>query len=231
MAATVMALVAGWYGMTRREVGPAGPMTIYATVNAQRANITLPDGSTVALNVATRLEVPADYLAGNRTVRLQGEALFTVRHRDGAPFTVIAGPSTTRVLGTSFVVRHYSMDTSATIAVHDGKVITRSTVVSAGEQVDVSARGTSAIRPMDPAQMSFASGTLALKQVPLSDAVVELNRWYNTRIRLGDSSLAQRRINGEFKSESLDTLADMLEWTLNLRVVHDGRVLVLYPRR
>ena len=46
-------------------------------------------------------------MTGNHTVRLIGAGLFTVSHHDGAPFTVIAGATVARVLGTSFVVRRY----------------------------------------------------------------------------------------------------------------------------
>ena len=63
--------------------------TTYATAPGQRATITLPDDNTVALNVASRLEVPTNYGRGNHMVRLPvGEALFNVSksHHDGVPF-------------------------------------------------------------------------------------------------------------------------------------------------
>ena len=80
----------------------------YTTGDGQRANIMLSDGSIVALNVASQLDVPVDYASGDHTLRLRGEALFTVSHHEGIPLTVIAGPTTARVLGTSFVVRELS---------------------------------------------------------------------------------------------------------------------------
>ena len=44
-------------------------VSMYVTDQGERANIVLPDGNTVALNVASRLEVPADYLAGDHALR------------------------------------------------------------------------------------------------------------------------------------------------------------------
>ncbi|HXC26062.1 MAG TPA: FecR domain-containing protein, partial [Gemmatimonadaceae bacterium] len=120
-------IAAGWNAgvrqLTRREAAAA---SIYTTGNAQRANITLPDGSTVALNVASRLEVPADYMTGDHTVHLVGEGLFTVVRHESTPFAVEAGTTTTRVLGTRFVVRHYPSDSATMVAVQDGKVAVRS---------------------------------------------------------------------------------------------------------
>ncbi len=204
-------------------------VSTHTTGNGQRTTITLPDGSTVLLSVASRLEVPADYDRGNRTLRLEGEALFTVVHSQGRPFTVIAGPSTTRVLGTSFAVRHYPGDTAAVVAVRDGKVVVQSQVVIQAEQVTIGAQGAGAVRPTSPTQFSFASGVLTFNGMLLPDAIPQLNRWYDADIRLGDSSLETQNIVGGFKSGSLTDLAAILEMMYSVRVVRDGRVLTLYP--
>jgi ferric-dicitrate binding protein FerR (iron transport regulator) len=190
----------------------------------------LPDGSRVILNVASRLEVPMDYERGNRTLRLHGEALFTVAHLSGAPFTVIAGPSVTRVLGTSFVVRRYTTDTAATVAVREGKVAVQSAVLGAAQQIVVSEHHVGQIKPADSAQFSFAMGVLTLDNVSLLKAIPELNRWYDAEIRLGDPVLANRRVVGGFTAGSLTDLSVILEHTFNVRVVREGRVLTLYPR-
>ncbi|HXC24614.1 MAG TPA: FecR domain-containing protein, partial [Gemmatimonadaceae bacterium] len=80
----LIVLVIGWSAGVRHNNKRATQASlIYATGNGERATITLPDGGTVALNVASRLEVPADYMADNHTVRLVGQGLFTVSHHDG----------------------------------------------------------------------------------------------------------------------------------------------------
>ncbi len=225
-------LVTSWSALRYRAAlhAPA-PVLTYATANGQRANITLPDGSTVALNVASRLDVPADYVSGNRTLHLTGEALFTVRHHDGAPFTVVTGSATARVLGTRFAVRHYATDSTATVAVRDGKVMVRSVVLTALRQAEVSETGALRVERADPARFGFSTGTLTLNGVPLAQAVADLNRWYNVDLRLADPSLATRRITLECGTGSLADLAVILEMTLNVRVTRAGRVLTIYPRR
>ncbi|HXC24323.1 MAG TPA: FecR domain-containing protein, partial [Gemmatimonadaceae bacterium] len=132
VAIGVLGVLIGWHNGARQRFEPTvRPMSTYATTNGQRATITLLDGTTVVLGVASRLDVPGDFAAGNHQVALAGEALFTVLHHMGTPFTVLAGTSQTRVLGTSFVVRHYPHDTVTTVAVRDGKVIVDSAVVVA----------------------------------------------------------------------------------------------------
>ncbi len=210
--------------------GVASQPFTYATANGERAAITLPDGSSVVLNVASRLDVPSDYAAGNRVVTLDGEARFTVVHQDDAPFVVKAGPSTTRVLGTTFMVRHYANDTNAVIAVEDGKVSVQSTVLTAKQQIEVTPNGVMALRELTADEFSVASRILTLNDMPIADAIVSLNRWYNADIQLGEVDLAANRIAGRFTTGSLSDLAAVFEWTFNLRVVRNGNTLTLYKK-
>lgn len=204
-------------------------MMTYATGNGERATIMLPDGGTVSLNVASRLEVPADYAAGDRTVRLTGEGLFSVPHRSGRPFTVTAGNATARVLGTTFLVRHYTADTTSVVAVQDGKVAVGKAVLTANRLAEVGHGGIPYVRRADASLFTFATGILTINGVPLSQAIADLDRWYNVDIRLGDSTLATRPLKGEFAAGSVGDLAAILQLTFNIRVVRDGRVLTLYP--
>lgn len=224
-------VVAGWK-TGALHVGGHGETAVstYTTANGERATITLPDGSTVALNVASRLEVPVDYSAGNHTLRLTGEALFTVLHHTDGAFTVISGPTTTRVLGTRFVVRRYTTDSTTTVAVHDGKVAIRALVLRANQQVEIGRRGASRVGPARAAQFSFATGVLTLDGIPLSDAIPELDRWYDVDVRLGNPALANQRLTGDVPAGSLAELSALLEWTFNMRVVREGRTLTLFPR-
>lgn len=213
----------------------AGAVATYVTANGERAKIRLTDGTVVSLDVASRLEVPADYPAGNRTVRLTGAALFAVSHNVGTPFTVLAGSTTTRVLGTSFLVRHYATDTVTTVAVHDGKVAvhaatTPSTVVTAARQAEIFTSGAVHLLPVDPAQFAFVTGMLKFDRVPLPAAIPELNRWYDVDIQLGAPTLATQRVTAEFAAGSAADLSDILSLMFDVRVVRQGRVLTLYPR-
>ncbi len=219
-----------WRGPSHGRAASASTIT-YATGKGQRATVVLPDGSTVALDVASRLDVPADYVAGNHTLYVRyGEAMFTTRHSARTPFSVVSGATTVRVLGTSFLVRHYETDTSTMIAVRDGKVAVRSTVVTAQQQAVVTRAGAIHVESTDPTQFSFTTGVLVLHDVLLRDAAATLGRWYDADIRFGNSAVANRRIAGEFASGSLADLAAILELTFDIKVVRDGRVLTLYQR-
>lgn len=226
----VVTVVAGWHIGPRRGHRTNQAVTAYVTGKGERADITLPDGSTVVLNVASRLEVPADYLTGDRTLRLHGEALFTVQHHSDTPLTIVSEGATTRVLGTSFIVRQYATDTVTTVAVRDGRVAVGPAVVAANQLVEVRRGTIVAHGAATPAHFSFATGTLTLDGLRLPEAIAELDRWYDADIRVGDPALASQGIGGKFAAGSLADLAGNLELALNVRVVREGRVLTLYPR-
>ena len=205
-------------------------VTSYATANGERATISLPDGSTIILDVGSRLEIPTNFGQGEHTVRLEGQAFFKVVHHKATPFVVVAGPSTTRVLGTRFTVRHYPGDSAATVAVQDGKVAVGTAVLTAQQQVSVSRHAISEIRPTVAGQFTFADGVLTLPEMSLAEAIPHLNRWYGADIRLGDQAVGSQRIEGRFITGAIADLADNLQWTFNLRVLRNGRVLTLYSR-
>lgn len=206
-------------------------VSTYTTSNGERATITLPDGSTALLNVGSTIKVPVDYSAGNRTLQLTGEALFTVSHKTHSPFTVLAGPGSARVLGTRFLVRHYPGDSLTTVAVQDGKVAVDTVVLGASQQAGVSWGGEISISPADPSQFSFVTGFLTFNRQSLGDLIEQLSRWYDAEIRLADISLKDRRITGEFNSGSVVDLANILRETFSdVGVVQNGKVITLYPR-
>ena len=234
MVLGVIALAAGWRTVVSRHARAAAPVSVYATGAGERANITLPDGNTVALSVASRLEVPVNYLTGNHVLRLHGEALFTVRHQPGEAFTVLVDGAVARVLGTSFMVRRYTADTTTIVAVRDGKVAVRaggmgSVVLTAARQV-VIGEGSMRVGGAEPGVFGFATGVLTLSGGLFSEAIPELDRWYDADIRLGDSSLARRRLTGEYAAGSLADLTELLQGTYGVRVVRTGRILTLYRR-
>ncbi len=212
-----------------RENPPVGEQ-VYTTSNGEQARHTLPDGSIVFLNVGSRLEVPMDYSNGNREVKLSGEAFFTVVSHSGAPFIVRSGPSITKVLGTQFSVRYYEGDTAANILVRDGKVSVGSAVLSADQEIYVSSSGSSQVRQIASHRPDFTTGVLVLNDISIAHAIPDLNRWYDVDIRLGDASLAKRKVMGDFKTGSVSDVMSILELMFNLKIEREGKVLTLYSR-
>jgi transmembrane sensor len=129
-AAAALVLAGGlgtavWYLGARRPEPPpavAAIMKTVATSAGQRATLTLSDGTRVTLGVASTLHYPADLTGAARTVELDGEAYFEVRHDARRPFVVRTAHAVARDIGTRFVVRAYSDLPNTDIVVTDGVV-------------------------------------------------------------------------------------------------------------
>lgn len=229
--AAVLVVVVSWNSsMNHNSQAGYQRYSTYTTANGQRATIGLPDGSSVALNVNSRLDVPVDFGSGNRNIKLSGEAVFNVIHRDESVFVVETENSQTRVLGTEFLVREYIDDTGATVAVKNGKVMVGSVVLGASEEALIGHSGASYTQEFSPGRFSFVNGILTLDNVPLPAAIKELNRWYDVDIRIGDPKLSLKNLGGKFAVGSIADCAEFLKLAFDLHVVREGRQLTLYLR-
>jgi transmembrane sensor len=113
----VLALGAGgWFA-----VGGARP-TVYETAKGVTRDLTLTDGTRIALNSGSKISVRFDGSA--RHVQMsEAEASFDVAHDAARPFLIAAGDQQIRVVGTEFnVLRHGD---SVTLTVRRGVVEVR----------------------------------------------------------------------------------------------------------
>lgn len=85
-------------------------------------SLSLPDGSKVWLNKNSKIGFPKAFTGENREVFLEGEAFFEVVPNPQKPFIVRSNKVSTRVLGTSFNVKAYRYQQTASVSVATGKV-------------------------------------------------------------------------------------------------------------
>jgi transmembrane sensor len=84
--------------------------------------IVLPDSSTAILKPKSNLKFSTVFNKTEREIYLEGEASFDVAHNAKLPFLVYANEVTTKVLGTSFIVRAVKHEQTVTVTVKTGKV-------------------------------------------------------------------------------------------------------------
>lgn len=218
LAAALLALVIAGIVLTLGPWAQDGShAAILQTALGERSSMTLPDGTAVTLNTASRLRV--DYGPGYRRVQLlAGQALFEVAKDPARPFTVVAGDRAITALGTEFDVR-LEPDHKVRVTLIEGRVKvarlkpppTRPAAASPppastaelepGEQLVAAPGGAASVRPADVAILtSWRQGRLIFTDTALSDAVAEVNRYTPTEIILADEKLAQLRISGTFRT-------------------------------
>lgn len=240
-AAAVGAVALGtlvWRSKTTTAPAPA-PVTAAArdvtTGVGQRDSIRLADGSRVLLGPMSHLRVSPGYGESARTVELQGEGWFDVRHDDALPFVVRSGAAVIRDVGTTFTVE--ASDTNQVrVVVTSGSVHLAKTTDSSG--VLLQAGDVGQIRPgqgpvvtrkaASDADLAWTRGQLAFRNAPLATVADELKRWYGLELVFADSSLRGRTLNTTFVRESREQALRIIELTLGVRIEMRGDTAIMH---
>lgn len=242
LGAAAAVLLGGALLLDRPGDPGAGAVRSYVRVNERQA---LPDGSVVELKDGSRILV--EFTAGERRVRLAGEAHFQVA-KNPTPFVVVAGGVAVRAVGTAFNTR---IDTDAVeVVVTEGRVAvaklnpengnpppvtppTASPVadwaeVGAGQRgiVSLTAEAAPRISDLTPVQtkhlLEWKAPRLQFAETPLAVAVKEFNRRNAVRLVVADRDLGTVPIGGTFRADNPEGFARVLELTLELKATRRG---------
>lgn len=251
ITAVVVAAGGGWLGWSTWWHQPVFTHG-YATLRGQQTSITLPDGSRLQLDTATRADVRLFH--DRREVHLtDGQAMFDVQADPARPFHVLAGPLRVTVVGTRFSVRHTGtgIDQGSTrVAVEEGRVrVARSdashgtsgtTMVATHTGIELTAGqtvatdgegtlGTVAILP-SAAVAPWRHGRLSFDNTPLTLAIEEFERYGKTDVVIRDPAVAGMRVGGSFNIQEFRTFQQLLPQLLPVRLEHHGNTVEIVAR-
>lgn len=204
----------------------------------QRISTTLPDGSTMTLAAGSRARWARSLGGSTRDVQLEGEAFFTVAHDAKRPFRVLARFGLIEDVGTRFSVRAWNELSHIEVVVEEGIVAVSHTNAAqrapavqlhAGQSGRLGRDGGLVVGAASPASLAWVTGTLQFNDAPLTEAVLELERWYDVTIQL-DPALSTRRLSARFEAQPLEQLLTPLGLALNARVLRNGASITLVPR-
>lgn len=194
----------------------------------QKIQLRLPDQTLVVLNSNSHIEYPEKFSAGNRTIRLVGEAYFDVVRDESRPFTVISNSVRTKVLGTTFNIRAYPDENDIKVGVIEGKV----QVYSEG-QTEIPFNHT-----LTPNQMSvikldeklvmkkgfdtkefiaWKDWVLEFKDQSLRVIFSELEKWYDVDISISSGVDLDKTYSGSFENETLKAVMEALSYSGEFR--------------
>lgn len=192
-----------------------------STGPGEQRTLTLEDGTRVTLNTDTVIDWAEGPSRGATLVR--GEAYFDVARDPDRPFTVLAGPSRVRVLGTHFSVR-LEQD-MAVVGVDEGRVAAeprsnpgKSVILAAGMEGLVD-RDSAERQVLDEvAHAAWRRDQLVFFRTPLRKVARELNRYRRTPILIGDGALGDETVTGVFATDDTDKAVEIIQRTLGARV-------------
>ena len=218
---------------------PPAPTVAYETAKGETKAVTLADGSHINLNSDTRIAVRLERHTRNVEMA-RGEAAFEVAPDKSRPFLIAAADRRIRVVGTEFNV----LDSQGMVRVTVRRGIVGVTPVSAdpnaegvllraGDQLEHrTGEQVSAVHRVDP-EVAFAwrSGDLVYRDQPLKEVVGDLNRYFNTPVRVTGPA-ADLKFSGVLMIDTEDEVVRRLQAFLPIAVdrASDGLVLRLRER-
>jgi len=208
----------------------------YQTAAGQRLDVRLEDGTKLALQPATAVDVA--YVNGQRLVRLvRGEALFDVKH-DAHPFRVAAGERVVSDLGTRFNIRLRDDETrvrldegslGVTVGSDPYTATGAAKILVPGQEL-VARRGQSdqITQVEEKATPVGERQVVQFDNVSLAEAVEEMNRYTDKGLVVVDAKVGALRVSGAFRADDPMRFATTLVTLYPVRLIPlaDGRTQI-----
>ena len=196
-----------YFNPVNQEEG-IGNLVVHAD-RGERSGVTLPDGTQVKLNAESSLSYTHDFGRELRQVNLEGEAYFEVTRNEDKPFVVHTKYLDIEVLGTSFNVYSYERENVMEMALISGRI--KIQTCSEPSRVNKESGIITVEKTDNRFETAWLRGDLVFRSTTLSDVLAKLERRYGVNIHLNDSSLANDLFTGNFDSEYIVEVMDLLE--------------------
>lgn len=221
------------------------PNVEWNEVSTQRGEnriVELADGSVIYLAPSSRLIYPNEFTDNVRRVYLSGEAYADIAKDEMHRFIVSAEQVDVIVHGTQFNIRSYESNSEVEVMLLEGSIDMQTKNQKQNRVVRM--------RPGDLFKLDKMSGRLSCETISadifdddprarnltfinsrLGDIAVQLERMFNVRIVIDNSSLADERYYSAFvNNESLDRILSTLEHNGNFDYQWRGGEIHLYKK-
>ncbi|HLT88254.1 MAG TPA: FecR domain-containing protein [Sphingobacterium sp.] len=199
--------------------------------------MTLPDGSKVWLNTASKLRYEES--TTERKVVLEGEAYFEIEKRtyqdrfgvqQHKPFHVFAGNQSVRVMGTHFNVKAYPEDIFTQTTLVEGAVVVEANAqkiqLRPGEQAASDNKILSKIDVDSYAITAWKDGNFVFVAERLEEILRQVGRWYNVDFEMESESLNNERFEAMLpRFSQLEEFLMLLERTEKVKFKYKGRTI------
>ena len=217
-AVVVIAVAAAWLAGLR--LPEAGRFQSYANHTGDVAVLHLEDGTQVWLQDGTELRYAVGKGAGERIVRLDGEAYFDVSHDARQPFVVETRELAIRVLGTAFNVRALAGDPLTEVVLERGVVRLETPGGDNLVRLHPNQRAVYDARMGDmevaeinaPLYVTRRYNLVTMKGATITEIIAGIEKSYGVRIRIMSPDDGKRYDINYLRSNSLEEVVDIVEF-------------------
>lgn len=199
----------------------------YSVNNGVKGKVMLPDSTTVWLNSGSTL-ILADDFEERRQVSLEGEGYFKVRSDKDNPFYICTGKDVTvKVTGTEFNLCCYKEQQDVRLTLLSGSVELMQgmkTIYRMNGKEEVSVKEGSVNESTNDIKEAIAwtTGSLMFENTPMKDVIARMERWYGVHMIVEDMRIYNSSFTGDFRSESIDQVLELLSLTSGFRYTING---------
>lgn len=224
-----------------------GVVSLYKTLIGEQKVVTLPDGSRLSLNTATRVLVEQSD-SGRKVILERGEVYFDVEADPDRPFQVEIGEKVLTVLGTEFNVDRRG--DGFEVSVTEGAVALRKVEQSLQKGISepivqydpisldsdgqykftagmtvryLTANDSLIANRLSENELSFSwrNGILHFNGETLSEVVLELNRYSAKRVIIADKTVMDIPVFASIKLDDMTTALLLLNGALPIQISHE----------
>lgn len=251
-AAGLVVAVGLWFRHAPAPPPTEAVATNYRVIPTTVQRLVLADGSVAELRGGDSAIQTMFTPQERRVVLLRGEAFFEVAKNPARPFVVAAGRITVRAVGTAFNVQLNAADLA--VVVTEGRVAVAD---EPGAETAAAPAGATLVPPLAAGQrarlsretatrapallkvdaltaseleevLAWQATWLVFDDTPLADTIAAFNRHGSHHLVVGDPALRARRLTGKFRTDNVEGLLRLLEFTMNVKVERRGaREIVL----
>jgi len=207
---------------TSELLAVAPEMIEKSTAKGEKLSLTLPDGSKVRLNSASKISYPKTFASQSREIFLYGEAFFEVAKDATKPFTVATEMIATTALGTSFNVSAYQNE-ETNVSLVTGKVAVKMMsndseplLLEKGESARFKDHNTDLQKEIfdESKVLAWTNKEILFENTPLDKAIRTLENWYGVNISIQNRPSSLPKLSGRFKDESLKNVLEGLSYSV-----------------
>lgn len=167
----------------------------------EQMQVVLQDGSVVLLNSDSYLRYPKSFDLFSREIQLSGEGFFSVAKDRSRPFILNLNGVAVKVTGTEFNVKAYPDEEWVFVTLTKGNVYLQDQFdkkysLAEGETAEYNRKSAACLilaTKDEAAVTAWRSKSLNFYRTPLKDIIKVLERRYNVRFMVADSTLLENR--------------------------------------
>ncbi len=208
----------------------------YLTTNEKILNMSLPDNSTIDIDIKSQLHVR--YYKHQRIVNLhEGKALFTVSEDKSRPFIITAGRTLIKVLGTKFEV--INLNDITTINVKEGLVKIdyiydlenekKKTIIQLKKSETITLDKYGKVLHYDKVDIQkiayWKKDLIEFNKTTLKDAMILFKRYTNIRVKFENYELSQLTISGKFSTKQYDSFLESIAMIYPIKIIKSNNFI------